>query len=733
MKNQQPVKQSDNQALEWAAKHLAFKSSKRTNKTPWSRTYALDDLGFLKIASDPVRQALNTAPILATSFPDLVPEVIAYDESLAALLVKNSQGNTLNTPHKNEPFSILTACARMQAQACNMPDLLKALPPVEINTLLPQLLQFLDPAGNTTKALPISATELFGKTKSKSLFKTFSLRKNLLQAFLEKSKKLPATLNHTNLQPDKITVQSDSQFSIYNWELAIAGPAGLSLHALFDGCATPARILANQEESDTSEEDLQSQQILNNYIDVLANNGYTSKTELEASLSAAICAGTIHNILWYTRFPVVGRSYRKNVSRHLETRLKDLIALCDDLAPSHRETALACARNYRKNGKLERAQKILHQYLLINPQDAEAHTKLAHVFYQRGNQDKAIAAYRKAITLAPNNPILHEELGIVLMENLRYEEAAASLGEAKKISRSPARVEEKITRLANLRQSDEIAHQKHELPILTLTEAEFSAGKWQREKLMLATKLYREFGVLQINNAFDEELINACKYHFMENYTEYFTDKTHPKALNIGNKRYQIALTLKGSLNNPGLYANPFIMALMRQLLSHEFIIGCTACVPSLPGAKNQHWHKDHRALFTKSGNEDPMPLPPFGITTMVPFVELDEKIGTTAVKKGSHLLSNSDSDKLPELKPMVPVGSCFLMDMRLSHRGLANQTNKTRPMLNMVYQQSWFNDNKNYTRHPPLHVPPEEYEKIPEKHLPLFRWGISHGPRINR
>ena len=247
------------------------------------------------------------------------------------------------------------------------------------------------------------------------------------------------------------------------------------------------------------------------------------------------------------------------------------------------------------------------------------------------------------------------------------------------------------------------------------------------------TKLFREYGVLLVRNAFDETLLDACSDYFSETYAEYFAEQTHSEVLNIGDKRYQIGIALEGVFNNPGLYANNFILDLMRELLGEEFVLGCTVCATSLPGAEDQHLHKDHRALFTGDVDDEPMALPPFAITTMVPLVPIDEKIGTTSVCKGTHLLSKKASEKMPSQLPMVPLGSCFLMDLRLSHRGLANRTETVRPIMNMVYQQYWFNDARNFTKHPPLRMSPADYRLIPEEHRRLLEWGTLPGPQINR
>ena len=164
-------------------------------------------------------------------------------------------------------------------------------------------------------------------------------------------------------------------------------------------------------------------------------------------------------------------------------------------------------------------------------------------------------------------------------------------------------------------------------------------------------------------------------------------------------------------------------MSLMRRLLSRKFVLGCVVCATSLPGARDQHLHKDHRALFTSDADDPPINLPPFAITTMVPLIDLDHQVGTTSVKKGSHLLSRRDSVDLPTQHPKVDVGSCFLMDHRLSHQGRGNQSTRIRPIVNMVYQHHWFSDNKNFSVQPPFLISDKTFSDLPKDVQRLLSW----------
>lgn len=720
-------------ALAWAATHRPFTEHKLVDKTPWTKVYLLN--GHLQrttmtLTRPELSHTFKSTPALAQQFPALVPAVIAQNEDLGAQLLYDQGGARLDLHDQPQVCSLLASYAAMQGQARHSPHLLATFPALELSSLLPRLLQFLDPNADRLRN---GARRYLGSNQSASFAAALTMRVDLLAALLNKAARLPETINHGDLQIEKIIRTSENTFVLNGWEHALAGPAGLSLHSLFGGCATPATLLVNTNDSELNEEAQRSRSLLDSYINGLEASHYASRLQLQECLAGAICAGAVHSVLWYADYPDDSSELRKTAKQHVESRLSDLLDLCDQLAVRDRNATLSCARDYASNGRRRRAEKILRRYISSHPNDAEVQARLARILQKRRKNAEAIAAYRKAIELQANDAQLHARLGDVLLTDLRFKEAEESFAMALRQGASRKRMNPRIDWSTQLRCNAEHAQREDVVPALRPTASELEAKEWLPEHLALGAKLFQQHGVLLVHNAFDKTLLDACNEDFVRRYAAYFSDKTHADALRIGDKRYQISLVLQGVFNDPALYANALIVAMMRQLLGAEFVLGCTVCATSLPGAKDQHWHKDHRSLYAKDESDPPMPLPPFAITTMIPLVELDEKIGTTSIKKGSHLLSKPDSEHLPEQLPMAPVGSCFLMDMRLSHRGLGNHTERVRPIVNMVYQRYWFSDSRNFEKHPPLRVSAAEYKKIPERHRYLFAWGTQPGPQVNR
>jgi ectoine hydroxylase-related dioxygenase (phytanoyl-CoA dioxygenase family) len=82
---------------------------------------------------------------------------------------------------------------------------------------------------------------------------------------------------------------------------------------------------------------------------------------------------------------------------------------------------------------------------------------------------------------------------------------------------------------------------------------------------------------------------------------------------------------------------------------------------------------------------------------------------------------SETDFEKRDYQDPYANVGDCLLMDYRLYHAGLANKSDKVRPILYITYFRPWFKDFVNYHKHPSLLIDEAEYEKVHPADKQLF------------
>jgi hypothetical protein len=257
-------------------------------------------------------------------------------------------------------------------------------------------------------------------------------------------------------------------------------------------------------------------------------------------------------------------------------------------------------------------------------------------------------------------------------------------------------------------------------PSLLFSEIEMKHEICTDENAKLAAKIYKEQGAVLLENSLSKELISACRRYVFEKYKTTFENGQPSDSLRVGKKRFMMTLPLEGPFNQPELYANPIIMRIMKRILGDNFILGSMVVVTSLPGSKIQSRHRDHHALF----REEELVLPPFAVSVMIPLIDMNEEVGVTRVFKGTHLQSTDIASKMPGQDPVVTLGSCFLMDYRVQHRGMPNLTKDTvRPVVTMIIQRPWFRDYDNYNHQERMILKEEELKKVPSEYRPLFDW----------
>ncbi|MEB3229517.1 MAG: phosphotransferase [Leptolyngbyaceae bacterium] len=236
-----------------------------------------------------------------------------------------------------------------------------------------------------------------------------------------------------------------------------------------------------------------------------------------------------------------------------------------------------------------------------------------------------------------------------------------------------------------------------------------------------AKELFQSSGVITICNLFPKVLITKLYRAFLKDYQSYFEDKEYANALDVGNRRKMLTVDIQGEFNTPDLYGNPFLMGLMREVLGSGFLMGSFGAVIALPGAKEQHIHRDHPPLFEDETLD--LDLPSFAVTVVIPLVNLTPKTGSTQVWKGSHRVSPSQGfSHRDAFVPFIDIGSCYLMDYQLLHGGTANFSTLVRPILYLIYYRSWFRESVNYEKQVRLSLSRSEYGKVPAHYRFLFK-----------
>ena len=80
----------------------------------------------------------------------------------------------------------------------------------------------------------------------------------------------------------------------------------------------------------------------------------------------------------------------------------------------------------------EQARSILslEQEVAVNPSNANAWTKLGHVYFDTGNPPKAIRAYEKSLELSPDNSNILTDLGVMYRRNGQPQKALEAFDKA---------------------------------------------------------------------------------------------------------------------------------------------------------------------------------------------------------------------------------------------------------------------------------------------------------------
>jgi ectoine hydroxylase-related dioxygenase (phytanoyl-CoA dioxygenase family) len=261
------------------------------------------------------------------------------------------------------------------------------------------------------------------------------------------------------------------------------------------------------------------------------------------------------------------------------------------------------------------------------------------------------------------------------------------------------------------------------MPTLVLSDQSRQTGVLSQKDRDQGVALFEQHGVLMLQDVINSELIKAVREDFIQDYGYYFDESDKPDALRVGDRRYMITATCEKNLANPNIFAPKLVLPILETLLGSKLVLGSLTAVTSLPGSEDQRLHKDNAALF----EEDPrLHLPSFSIALIIPMIELNAKTGATAVAKGSHRVSSKAAASMPLQTPVVNIGSCYLMDSRLSHKGLANRSQHVRPIISLVYQRPWYSDPLNFKKQKPLDMPQAVFQQLPKSYKPLVEWAVE-------
>lgn len=729
----EPVRHEE--ALAWAETHFPFTEKLDISHKPWGSTYKLRGAGasaVLKVLPAPLKHAARTTPRISQRFSRQVPEAIAGDEQRGYLLLKDHQGQDLYKPGLDERLQLVRTYAEIQARAATDAELLSDHPRLELDRIVARLLEFLRPnsALDGIQHGLVAAEYFIGPDEARRYHALFEQRSDLLTALVASAQELPDTLNHLDLRPSNAALRRDGGCVIYDWDESLVGPAGMSLRNVFHGARLPMAILLGERDYYNPDEERAAIRLLADYVDTLISGGYASHEQLRKRLGGSMAAGIMHNVSSLASYPTASDSYRSTLADNIRAALSELLDVCDFLAVCGNDSRLFdFVDEYRDDGRIHRAHEIITHYLHRHPLDPKALQEQGRNYLQEGRFRRAADALSNALQVTPDSPALHTELAYAHIARGDFDSALYHLRRSLQLAPNTEETQGLLAHATSLHQMRQRASWPGTVPAVDFTDRERTSQMMSVGKLQLCAEMFQKYGVLQLNNAFDTEVLGRCHAAFLEKYERYLKHQRHSDALTIGDKRYQVTIDLAPPFDHESMFANPLVLPLLAELLGQDCILGAYTSSMSLPGAEDQATHKDHKALFPE--NDELKNLPSFAISVMIPLINVDERVGTTRVKKGSHRLTSRESEDLPTQSPLVDVGSCYLMDYRLTHHGQANQSNGPRPIINILYQRSWFKDLTNFHRQPPVRLSRARYEAMPPAQQQLLRWTQYPSPIV--
>jgi len=134
------------------------------------------------------------------------------------------------------------------------------------------------------------------------------------------------------------------------------------------------------------------------------------------------------------------------------------------------------------------------------------------------------------------------------------------------------------------------------------------------------------------------------------------------------------------------------------------FYLMRTSLVIAEPGAGEQAWHVDGGHVDLEKH------LPCHCVNVFIPLVNYNSELnGPTEIRPGSQKLTRNLAKQIlaakakktlrPPTSPLLTMGDVLIFDYRVLHRGKANNSMNSRPVLVLTYAREWFKDKLNFPK----------------------------------
>jgi hypothetical protein len=272
--------------------------------------------------------------------------------------------------------------------------------------------------------------------------------------------------------------------------------------------------------------------------------------------------------------------------------------------------------------------------------------------------------------------------------------------------------------------------------VVAVSPNEAAGGELASETDKAAHAAFEEHGCVLLRGAFPLATIEAMHSEYVSQFGALDLAAMRAEAakpppnrfLEVGGARYDITVQMADAFGTPEAFANPLLIKFLGSLLGEDLRLSNFTLVVAHPGAPEQHAHRDHGHLFFQPGVGSKLPV--YAVNVAVPLIDVDIENGPTGVWLGSHRLEKNTVQRSALTACSWQRGDCVLLDYRTMHAGLANFSQRARPIVYMVYACPWFFDDVNHINRISLDMSLEHYQELPESARPLLRRAFSYATR---
>ena len=207
-----------------------------------------------------------------------------------------------------------------------------------------------------------------------------------------------------------------------------------------------------------------------------------------------------------------------------------------------------------------------------------------------------------------------------------------------------------------------------------------------------AEELWRE-GVCRLEDAVDPAVLADCLAHLQAGHPRLFKPEATAEKLFVSTGRFYTAVEIDAALARREVLLPAAVERVLTAALGPDFVFDSWGVINALPGAEEQHWHRDGGILFP--GHPLETMLPATAVTLAIPLVEMNDETGTTGFARRTHRAA--DHPEVPDHEPRVPVGDALLWDYRVFHKGLTNRSAIARPLIYATLCRDWWSDTQNH------------------------------------